>query len=138
MSLKQKAKEFLYSHEFVHNVYNSLCSSLNIIRGGAQIKDNSTGKLKKTILGKNNHVILEAGTKIKGLKLLINGNNNRIMIGNDCFFGTGCSIWIEGNDCSVKIGDKSTFVYGVHLCAQENESKIIIGEDCMFSMISFA
>lgn len=133
MGLKKKAKAFLYSHDFVHNIYNSICSTLNIFKGGVQLKTHSTGKLRKIILGKNNNVILERGTKINALKLLIKGNNNNVMIGNDCFFGTGCSIWIEGNDCTVKIGDKSTFVYGVHLCVQENGCEIVIGEDCMFS-----
>ena len=133
MGLKKKAKAFLYSHKFAQNIYNSICSSLNILRGGVQLIDHSTGKLKKTVLGKNNKVVLDKGTKINALSLLIRGNNNQVLIGNDCFFGTGCSICIEGNGCTVKIGDKSTFVYGVHLCAQEDGSEIVIGEDCMFS-----
>lgn len=61
------------------------------------------------------------------------GNNNSILIGQDCNIGKKCSFWIEGNNITISIGDETTFTTMVHINAQEENTCIIIGNDCMFS-----
>ena len=41
-------------------------------------------------------------------------------------------MWIEDNDCEIRIGTRTTFE-DVHFSVTEPKSKIIIGEDCMFA-----
>lgn len=53
-------------------------------------------------------------------------------MGSDCRFYHGGSIWFEDNDCSLIIGEKTTFE-NVHLALTEPGSKITIGSDCMFA-----
>ena len=64
---------------------------------------------------------------------MIHGDNNKIIIGKNVLIGSGCSLWIEGCNSVIEIGDDSTFTKNVHLCAQENSVSIKIGSDCMFS-----
>ncbi len=66
------------------------------------------------------------------VRFYIRGNNHRILIGRDCRFNRGGNIWFEDNDCSLLIGEKSTFE-NVHLALTEPGSQIKIGRDCMFA-----
>jgi len=90
-------------------------------------------KMSKDIVGSNNVVIFEKGSKIFNSKIYIHGDNNRILVEKGCHIGKGSSLWIDGDNNSIIIRKNSTFTYGVHLCAQEKNVKIEIGEDCMFA-----
>ena len=63
----------------------------------------------------------------------IRGNNNEIVIEDNCILGSKCSYWIEGNGSVIHIGEKTTFTQIVHFCAQEDNISINVGNDCMFS-----
>ncbi len=63
----------------------------------------------------------------------IRGNNNTIIIHENCVIGDRCSFWLEGNNIKIEVGANITFTNTVHLCAQEDNSEIIIGDDGMFS-----
>lgn len=85
------------------------------------------------LTGGGNQIIIGKGSVLDHVRIRINGNNNTIRIGNNCYIGKNCSLWLEGNGLLIDIGDKCTFTHDTQLCAQENNSKIIIGNDCMFS-----
>lgn len=72
-------------------------------------------------------------TRMENPMFHIIGSNNSIIIGEECHIGKKCSIWIEGNNITISIGNKTTFTAMVHINAQEENSYIRIGEDCMFS-----
>lgn len=64
--------------------------------------------------------------------IYIRGNNNQLVIGNDCIFGKDCSFRLEGNNIKITIGDKSTFTRSVNFTAQEDGSQIIVGAESVF------
>lgn len=80
-----------------------------------------------------NEIFIGQGSMLNHVKVRIVGNGNSIKIGNNCYIGKGCSIWLEGNNVTVTIGDRCTFTHDTQLCAQEDNSQISIGADCMFS-----
>ena len=60
-------------------------------------------------------------------------NNNRINIGAHCYIRDECSLWIEGNNCIISIGESTTMTCKCHINVQEDNQSIIINRDCMFS-----
>ena len=56
-----------------------------------------------------------------------------VILGDNVLMKNDCRIMITGNNCTVEVGDKTTFTHHCQLEAQEEGSHIIIGEDCMFS-----
>lgn len=91
------------------------------------------GCIVRDIIGKHNQIEIKGGSKLDSLKIRIRGNNNSLVIEENCQFGSKCSIWIEGNDIKVKIGKNCTFTTLCHINAQEDNSIISLGEDCMLS-----
>ena len=72
-------------------------------------------------------------TFLKDTIFRIRGNDNQIIIDENCIIGPKCSFWIEGQNSKIYIGKQSTFTHTVHFCAQENNVSINVGVDCMFS-----
>lgn len=90
-------------------------------------------KIKKYTKGTDNHLIIEEGCILNNVTIHIIGNSNLIEFAKNVHVGPGCSFWIEGNNCYIKIGENTTFTQKVHFNAQEDNSQIICGRDCMFS-----
>ena len=84
------------------------------------------------IKGNNNIIIVKEGCYLNDLTFRIRGDNHSILIDKHCSFYDGGLIWFEDSDCSLVIGERSTFG-DVHLALTEPGSKIKIGRDCMFS-----
>lgn len=84
------------------------------------------------IFGSGNKIDFGANLKAADLNIYIRGNNNKIIIGDDCRFIKGGDLWIEDDGCEIIIGDSTSFV-STHLAATESKSKILIGKDCMFA-----
>jgi len=97
------------------------------------IKYKGGGKLKKDILGSGNTIIAGDNIFVYNAFLRIRGNDNKLIIGDNVIIGQGCSIWMEGNNCSITIGKDTTMTCDIHINCQENDTHIIIGNDCMFS-----
>lgn len=89
--------------------------------------------IKFEIKGINNKIEIPEDSRLVDMNVRIRGNHNQLIISNGVFFGTGCSIWIEGNNCKIIIGPKCTATRLIHINAQEDNSEILIGEDCMLS-----
>jgi acetyltransferase-like isoleucine patch superfamily enzyme len=82
--------------------------------------------------GKGNKIIIGKNNKIKGLKIVVQGNNNLIEIEKNNRLDQNSCIWVEGNNLITRIGNNCTFE-GAHLANTENNTKLEIGDDCMFS-----
>ena len=84
------------------------------------------------IAGENNLINIGKGCVLNNVKFYIRGDNHSIVIEANCRFNDSSEIWIEDSDCSLVIGEDSTFE-SVHLALTEVGSKIHIGRDCMFA-----
>ena len=87
----------------------------------------------KEVSGNGNCLSLGKNSLIYENILIVKGDNNKIIIGDNCKLGKNCKLYVLGSNCELRIGNKCTFSHDVELLVQENDSKIIIGEDCMFS-----
>ena len=101
--------------------------------GNLKIQCEGIAKIKKSIKGINNQLIIEEGCILDNVSIHIIGNNNLIKFSKNVYVGRGCSFWAEGNNCKIIIGENTTFTQRVHFNAQEDNSEIICGKDCMFS-----
>ncbi len=69
-----------------------------------------SGTLKKDIIGTNNNIEIKNGCHLYHLTVRVRGNDNTLIISEDCVFGSECSIWMEGSGIKITIGEGSTFV----------------------------
>lgn len=106
---------------------------IHLHRNSLIIECKGIAKLRKYIKGTNNNLIIEQGCILNNVSIHIIGNNNLIKFNRNVHVGPQCSFWIEGNNCSIIIGENTTFTKKVHFNAQEDKSEIICGKDCMFS-----
>ena len=84
---------------------------------------------RKEINGRNNTMCIGSHSLLNHVVLKVSGNNNKIIIGNNCTIGPNCKIYIFGNNLELVVGDYTTFTHDVELLVHEDESKIIIGKD---------
>lgn len=99
----------------------------------AQVINNGVAILNKYIIGKNNLIQIGHNSLLGKCQIRIKGNNNILIVGENCSIGKNCSFWLEGNNIRIEIGSNSTFTHSVHFCAQEDNVSIVCGKDCMFS-----
>ena len=90
-------------------------------------KDAQLNSVKFDIVGNGNRIIIKPGCVMNNVTFFIRGDGHRILIRRYCRFNGGGSIWLEGEDCSLDIGRKSTFE-NVHLALTEHGSKLSIGK----------
>lgn len=84
------------------------------------------------IVGNNNRIEIQKGALLNAVTFRIRGDQHQIMIGEECRFDHGGSIWFQDYGGSLEIGQGSTF-QNAHLAVTEPGSKIYIGSDCMFA-----
>ncbi len=87
-------------------------------------------RLKIRLEGENNQIINEGSTIIRG-ELFIFGKNNSIKIMKDCYLAN-IRVIVRGNNCKVIIGNGVTCGCVYIACMGEN-TNIIIGDDCMLA-----
>jgi acetyltransferase-like isoleucine patch superfamily enzyme len=87
---------------------------------------------KISIKGKNNCILLGENVNLKKTKIVINGNNNKIVISDYVKIYEYCEFLIEGDNCEIYIGEKTTIGSGHIFCGESNTS-IKIGDNCMLS-----
>jgi acetyltransferase-like isoleucine patch superfamily enzyme len=134
INIKKKVSKIMNSNKYLKLLfYKARLIRLRSIIGKRNIINNS-GMLinvKYDIIGDDNIIIIGVNAFVTNTTIRIRGNKNNINIENECKYYGG-SIWIEGTQCKVKIGNNTT-VMDAHIFAQEAESCIEIGEDCMLS-----
>lgn len=89
-------------------------------------------RTKISIKGKGNVLIIEKGCVIRDLSIIIVGDNNLIQIKKAVKVDEGGQFLIEGNNCNVSIGSKTT-IGSANLFCGESNTFINLGEDCMLS-----
>jgi len=142
--MKTKLKE-LYnkidkSHPFIGTLIQRIYrkKALNTIHKEIHGKNNTINckfailsSVNIDIIGDGNKIEIMEGCFLNSVTFRIRGNNHRILINNHCNLSGG-KIWIEDSNCSLIIGERSTFGE-VHLALTEPGSQIKIGRDCMFA-----
>lgn len=99
-----------------------------------EIAPDSRSLLKDSLIkvrGKNNRLIIKSGVHIGHTKIRLYGDNNTIILDENCHYRSGKIYCKEGSNMTIYIG-KSTTVEGAYLFADEG-ANITIGDDCMFS-----
>ena len=100
--------------------------------GGIKIVNHGVGKFKKDIIGRGNVLVIGKGTSIQESNIRIRGNNNRIIIGENCRIRKNCSFWITGDNSAIILGNNVTMQHANHF--NTNEGRVItIGDDCMLA-----
>lgn len=89
-------------------------------------------KSKIKISGEKNVLTLGKSVGLKNTDIVIRGNNNRICLGDNVKIYEYGKILIEGDNCEISIGSKSTIGSG-HIFCGEGNTKITIGQNCMLS-----
>lgn len=115
----------------IHRVFLKFRISGNKFRFGKRfIPINS----KIIIKGKRNNLVLGNDVKFQNTKVDINGYNNTIIIEDGVRIYDSCSFLIEGNNCVIGIGTKTTIGSASIFCGESN-TKISIGENCLLSRL---
>lgn len=131
-----RLKKYIREHETIMYMLSWLYRifGLNCIKGRKGLKLQWTGTFcrhfKIVNHGKNNEVTIGKGCRFSECSIEIYGNNNSVVIENDCA-GHGLEIWSsEGSQVHIK--EHSHFAGKSHLAATEGK-KISIGERCLFA-----
>lgn len=82
--------------------------------------------------GHGHEIIIEKGVRINNTRILIKGNNNRLIIHRDVIFKEGGRIKLEDENNVIEIGQRSDFV-DCFFAVSDYNSRIIVGEECMSS-----
>ena len=133
MKISNELKETIKRHYYLYSLSNWILRVKTMVFGGVRVENYGNGRFKKDVIGHNNIVIIGKKTMIYKSSLRIRGDNNKIVIGENCKIRKGCSFWIQGNNSSIIIGDNVTMRSANHFHAQEDGRSIIIGNDCMIS-----
>jgi acetyltransferase-like isoleucine patch superfamily enzyme len=112
-----KVRMYIFS-----NISNSLFCGKNVLLLSFKLR----------IKGKRNLIELGNNCRCRNLTILINGDDNIVKFGSGVKFSENGIVLIEGNNCLVFIGDKST-IGSANLYCGEGNTSIKIGNDCMLS-----
>lgn len=82
------------------------------------------------IKGTNNQIIISSGSLFGNLQIIINGNNNKLLIGNNCSISGFIEMFGDGNEIS--IGKDTSISSDVRLTAHGGKY-IKIGERCLIA-----
>jgi acetyltransferase-like isoleucine patch superfamily enzyme len=109
-------------------VYRSIRGKGNRI----EAKESVFGNVSVDIVGTHNIVKISDTASLNGVEIYIRGNNNHIEIGERCRVVKEASLWMEDDNCMIRVGSYTSFI-SAHLAATETGSSIEIGYDCMFA-----
>jgi len=118
----------LAGRDRLHNVRKTIHGHNNVI----SYRNVSLNAVHFDIAGKDNHIDISDNCTLNGVTFHIRGDRHHISIGPKCRFNSRGSIWIEDHDCTLSIGEGSTFEE-VDFALSEPGSCIDIGRDCMFA-----
>ncbi len=118
----------IYHRKFLNKVRKIIYGDNNTVNYNNAVLSSVVFDIK----GDNNSIEIMEGCILHNVKFHVRGNNHTLLIDKHCKFNRGGIIWFEDYDCSLIIGEGSTFE-DVHLALTEPDSKITIGRDCMFA-----
>ena len=114
-------------------IYNMVNFRSEKIRGKKNLISYKTSFLKKvkiTIIGDNNRIIINNRSRLINSKINMIGSNHILEIGDNCII-SNCTLNFEDENDVISIGN-DTSIEGAKIATIE-QSKIIIGEDCMLA-----
>ena len=82
--------------------------------------------------GNRNRVVLEKGSMLLNSLVKIQGDNNIVILKAHSYV-SGAELWVEDNQCELRIGERTFVGHHSHLACTENGSKLTIGNDSMLS-----
>lgn len=94
-----------------------------------QIRGAFLKRVKISVIGDNNVIIIGRATHITRTRITLKGSNLRLELGANCIYYKGI-IWIEDKDGQIIIGE-GTSIQGAMLKATEMKATIRIGRDCI-------
>ena len=86
--------------------------------------------MKLHVRGSGNQVHLGSNLSTSGLMLVVDGDRNRVEVGDHC--GGGGCLALRGEGNRLLIGDRTYFI-GVHLLLVSGGCRLVIGNGCVFS-----
>ncbi len=87
---------------------------------------------KIDVIGDSNLITIEEGSRLNNVLIFVRGHKNQIIISEEVKFNRAGELWIEDENCELRIGKNSTFE-DTHIAVTETNSKVTIGVDCMFA-----
>lgn len=84
------------------------------------------------ISGSCNQVIFNEGVRVNNMRIVIKGNNNRLILHKGVKFLEGGRVKLEDENNLIEIGENTDFV-DCFFAVSDYNSKVIVGRDCMFS-----
>ena len=84
------------------------------------------------IAGNGNKLIIEKGCMLLNSLVKISGNNNEVVLKANSYVA-GAELWVEDNQCTLIIGERTFVGHHSHLACTEDGSRLIIGDDGMIS-----
>ena len=84
------------------------------------------------IAGNCNKLIMEKGCMLLNSLVKISGNNNEVVLKANSYV-SGAELWVEDNQCTLIIGERTFVGHHSHLACTEDGSRLIIGDDGMIS-----
>jgi acetyltransferase-like isoleucine patch superfamily enzyme len=135
--MKQLVKRLIKSNHFLYVRVTRTLLKIRKLKskygGGNIVENHGCASIIKDFIGSGNKVVIGKDTIMDHTRIRFRGNNNKIIFGEGCHVGVHSSFWMEGNNITVTIGDKTTFTHTVHFCVQEDGMSVTVGEGCMFS-----
>lgn len=132
--LKKISKNNIKVQKFIFKMYYLIMKNSKKIKGKQNLIKHSEALLsnvKFDIVGDNNKIFVEKGTKLTNLKIYVRGSGHQLIIKSNCVIKSGC-LWFEDTDCEIIIGE-GTSIEGAHIAVTEPNSKIELGKKCMLS-----
>jgi len=112
----------------IRNIKKNISGKHNVIN----FKNGVFSSVQFEISGDHNYIDIGDDSTLNSVKFYIRGSRNRITLNKNCRFYHGGKIWISESDCTLSIGENSSFE-DVSLVLPEPDTKIQIGSDCMFA-----
>lgn len=94
-----------------------------------------------TINGDNNKVIIGDGCTFRGCcNIIVRGDNNKLVIGNNCFISNASPMFfgiglreVTYTHFASILVGENSYIGGADIVAMENNSEIIIGKNCLIA-----
>lgn len=134
MEKETKKKIIIRYGKVISKIYRAINNNSYSIGGGNRISTSGVfaSHCHFSIHGRGNSVVIEPGlTRMKNCRIIVKGNNCRILIGRDSNLND-VTLYIEDDGGRIELGKHTTITGKTELAVIEGRN-ITIGDDCLFS-----
>ena len=100
MSIKHIVKQIVYRSKYLEAIVYKIQRAK---KSKCEVIDKGYGRRKIDVCGEKNRICIGENTFLKDTIFKINGNNNTLVIEENCYIGPKCSFWIEGDNSLIHI-----------------------------------